>query len=204
MKKLSILLLVCIIGALCLSSVKCEEATPTEGETAENLQQTLDDAEQAMADHDKSIEGLEGEDDTDLPDMDDEDFDNVSAVDEEWKKVLAEKFGDDNVTHQFQTILDLAYQHLIYEEMDELTTLMNKHDKKEKLNDEEAATLSNAMVVKSYVEEKFGGKSEVSNAEALEILNHDNYDSWMDNMPDDIIQKIDQFMPDEESNKTDL
>ena len=127
-----------------------------------------------------------------------------SAVDEEWQKIVSTTFGDSSAMHQFQVILDMAYQHLIYEEMDELNALILKHERKDTLNDEEAATLSNAMVAKSYVEEKFGDKTEVTNAEALEIMNHDNYDTWMDNMPDDIISKIDQFMPNEVSDKTDL
>ena len=202
MKKLSILLLVCIIGALCLSSVKGDEVA--DAQHAENLEAELKNAEDAMKQHDETIKDLEDQADTDLPEMDDDDLGDDSAVDEEWKKVLASTFSDDSAVHQYQTILDLAYQHLIYEEMDELNNLLQKHERREKLNDEDAATLSNAMVVKSYVEEKFGGKTEVTNQEALDILNHDNYDTWMDNMPDDIIQKIDQFMPDEDSNKTDL
>ena len=196
MTKLSILLLVCIIGALCLSTVKCEETD--EGKTAEDLESVLHQAEETMgADGD-------GENDDDLPDMDDDDYDTGSPVDEEWEKIVSTTFGDSSAMHQFQAVLDMAYQHLIYEEMDELNALMSKHERKSTLNDEEAATLSNAMVAKSYVEEKFGDKTEVTNAEALTILNHDNYDLWMDNMPDDIIQKIDQFMPDEDVEKTDL
>ena len=193
MKKLSILLLVCIIGALCLSTVKCEETA--EGKTADDLKKTLDEAEENMADDYEN---------DDLPSLDDDDLEGGSAVDEEWQKIVSTTFGDSSAMHQFQVILDMAYQHLIYEEMDELNALILKHERKDTLNDEEAATLSNAMVAKSYVEEKFGDKTEITNAEALEILNHDNYDTWMDNMPDDIIQKIDQFMPDEDAGKTDL
>merc|ERR1719246_73210 len=137
MTKLSILLLVCIIGALCLSTVKCtDEPTSQDAEKLDNVMN-------AAGVNDDAVEPMEGEDD-DLSDMDDDDLEDSSA------------------------------------------------------DDEEAATLSNAMVAKSYVEEKFGDKTEVTNAEALTILNHDNYDLWMDNMPDDIIQKIDQFMPDED------
>ena len=196
MKKLSILLLVCIIGALCLSTVKCDEPTVEDAEK-------LDDVMNRAGVNDDQVEPMEGEDD-DVADMDDDDYEDSTAVDEEWQKIVETTFGDSSAMHQFKVILDMAYQHLIYEEMDELNALILKHERKDTLNDEEAATLSNAMVAKSYVEEKFGDKTEVTNAEALEILNHDNYDTWMDNMPDDIIQKIDQFMPDETADKTDL
>merc|ERR1719469_1808907 len=198
MKKLSILLLVYIIGALCLSTVKCTDE-PTSQEDSEKLDNVMN----AAGVNDDAVEPMEGEDD-DLSDMYDDDLEDSSAVDEEWEKIVSTTFGDSSAMHQFQAVLDMAYQHLIYEEMDELNALMSKHERKSTLNDEEAATLSNAMVAKSYVEEKFGDKTEVTNAEALTILNHDNYDLWMDNMPDDIIQKIDQFMPDEDVEKTDL
>ncbi len=138
----------------------------------------------------------------DGPHLDDADCENVPGIDEEWKTVLSTTLSNPDTIHEFDAILTIAYQHLIYEELDELNALLDKHARKERLEDEESATLSNAMVVKSYIQEKFAGKTQVTNAEALNILNHDLYDKWMDNMPDEIISKIDQFMPDEE--KADL
>ena len=121
------------------------------------------------------------------------------SIEEEWNSVLKSQFSDQNATHDKTKILNLAYQHLIYEDLETLGGLKEKHERKEKLNDEEAASLSNAYVAKSYIDMKFGDKEQVTNDEAVEILNSDKYDAWMDDMPDSVINMLDEFMPDEDS-----
>ena len=124
--------------------------------------------------------------------------DGADTVEDEWEEVVKQQFSDDTKMHTKDSVLNTAYQHLVYEELDSLDKAREKHESKAgKLTDEEAASLSNALVVKHYIDEKFGDKTEVTNAEALEILNSEKYDTWMDDMPDHVIKSLDDFMPDE-------
>merc|ERR1712039_329105 len=91
----------------------------------------------------------EGEDDTELRDLENT---TTDTVDEEWEQVLKTVLNDESKMHNKEAIMNLAYQHLIYEELDTLKDLRAKHERKEKLDDEEAASLSNAVVVQSYID----------------------------------------------------
>jgi len=123
---------------------------------------------------------------------------NTDTIEEEWEHVLKTTLSDEGKMHQKDIVLDLAYQHLIYEELDNLKLLKEKHLRKEKLDDEESASLSNALVVKSYIDSQFGERDEISNTEAISLLGSEKYDTWMDDMPDSVINMLDEFMPDED------
>jgi len=124
---------------------------------------------------------------------------NTDTIEEEWEHVLKTTLSDEGKMHQKDIVLDLAYQHLIYEELDNLKLLKEKHLRKEKLDDEESASLSNALVVKSYIDSQFGERDEISNTEAISLLGSEKYDTWMDDMPDSVINMLDEFMPDDEN-----
>ena len=174
MKKFLTILLVLSLSALLITNTKADEASP-----ADNLEEDVKPNEETVQSPD--------------------------TVEEEWNAIVQKHFSDDSKLHGKEFLLEIAYTHLIYEELDILNSARAKHEaKQEKLTDEEAASLSNALVVKHYIDEKFGDRTEVTNAEALDILNSDKYDTWMDDMPDHVINSLDEFMPDEDEEGVDL
>jgi len=213
MRRTKIIVLVTIaIALLCLTQfakatapeATGSESNPEDPVSDEQLDAYEDDAE-AEADLD-ALDSLDDDDDED--DKDDDGDDDIGdldgdedddSIEHDWKKVLETTLANKDAYHNKDTILHLAYAHLIYEEVDALDELRLKHsDKDKKLDEEESASLSNAMVVKAYIDEKFGDRTEISNDEAIMILNTERYDAWMDEMPDHVINLLDEYMPDEE------
>jgi hypothetical protein len=192
-----ILLLTAGLMLLCLLD-QAKATDPTQSEAAIQEDTTAEDTgEPSEADLDL-LDQLHNEDsdededsDAEFDDLDpnnDDDDDDDDSIESDWKKVLETTLKDKDAYHNKDTILHLAYLHLIYEDVTLLGELKLKHQAKEaKLDDEESASLSNAMVAKAYVDEKFGDREEISNDEAIMILNTDRYDAWMDEMPDNVI-----------------
>jgi hypothetical protein len=58
--------------------------------------------------------------------------------------------------------------------------------------------LSNAIVVKAYIDHKFGIRTEILTPEALTLMDSENYDTWMDDMPDNVTKMLEEYMPMEE------
>ena len=150
------------------------------------------------------LDGLLEEDEDEDDDDDDDDLslqdddEKEDTIENDWEETLKSTLANKDAYHNKDTILNLAYTHLVYEDVDQLSALRLKHQEKDtKLNDEESASLSNALVVKSYVDEKFGDRSEISNDEAIMILGSERYDKWMDDMPDNVISLLDTYMTDE-------
>lgn len=203
-----ILLLTAAVTLLCLlhqakatdptQSEAAIQADPPAEDTGEPSEADLDLLDQLHdEDHDEDEDSDPEFDDQDPNDNDEEDDDD--SIETDWKKVLETTLKDKDAYHNKDTILHLAYSHLIYEDVTALGELRLKHQaKEEKLDDEESASLSNAMVVKAYVDEKFGDREVISNDEAIMILKTDRYDAWMDEMPDHVINLQDEYMPDED------
>ena len=200
MKKFSILLL---IFAICLLTVTIKADDEVAADTPADPP-----AEETPAEETSSEEVTSSEPPAEDESAEDDDDDNseleggaTDSLDEEWETVLKTTLADAAKMHTKEEVLDLAYQHLIYEELDNLKELRTKHENKTKLDDEEAASLSNAVVVKSYIDAQFGERTEMPNQEVIDILNSEKYDNWMDDMPDSVINQLDEFMPDEEEDE---
>merc|ERR1711935_597139 len=115
------------------------------------------------------ISDIDSESDADLDELGNMDFDDelhdidtehdkfhqeMDSPDEDWQRVIETTLANKDAYHIKDTILNLAYVHLVYEDLDELSVMRLKHQGKEtKLNDDESASLTNAMVVKAYVDE---------------------------------------------------
>lgn len=172
------------------------QAKPQTEDSGEPSESDLDLLNQLQ---DENDENDDENDEFDDLDPNDDDGDDDDSIESDWKKVLETTLVNKDAYHDKDVILHLAYAHLIYEDVPALGELRLKHQAKEtKLDDEESASLSNAMVVKAYVDEKFGEREVISNDEAIMILNTDRYDAWMDEMPDHVINLLDEYMPDED------
>jgi len=66
------------------------------------------------------------------------------------------------------------------------------------LTEDDYTNLSNAMVLDEYLLIKMGNREGLTSVEAVKVLNHENYDNWMAKMPDNVADKLDKFMPNED------
>merc|ERR1711935_636543 len=98
-------------------------------------------------------------------------------------------------TQDRNTFLKLGYLHLVHDDLWEYETLRAKFDAGKVATDDEEALvrLSNGHVLKAYLEEKLAGRTEIRNAEAIEILKSENINTW--EIPDKVALELVQFSP---------
>ena len=205
-----LLLLTLAITVICLvqhsKATDTPTPTPTQNPEGPNSDGDLDDLYEDSdidgSNENEDSDEYDGEDD-DLHDLDDLDTDDENLdspdADFDWDQTVKSTFADKSASHTKDSIQNLAYKHLIYEEVDSLSATKLKHQAKEtKLTDDEISSLSNAIVVKAYIDHKFGDRVEILTPEALTLLDSRNYDTWMDDMPDSVTRLLGEYMPAED------
>jgi len=146
----------------------------------------------------KEVEEKEAADMDFLDGLNEEDTEDHEAA---WEKVVAIHFSEPEKMHSFEELALLGYEHLIYEDVTVLKRLRNMfNDETEKhlLTEDDYTNLSNAMVLDEYLLIKMGNREGLTSVEAVKVLNHENYDNWMAKMPDNVADKLDKFMPNED------
>ena len=128
----------------------------------------------------------------------DQDLDSGQRLDEvdEWDTIVNQFFFDPDRQHQKDFVMSVAYQHLSFQEIEKIKEVKKTYETSESdLTDEDRQDQANSWTLEHYIDEKFGDRTEISNDEALKILDHDSFDSWTDDMPQEQVQKTGKIMP---------
>jgi hypothetical protein len=93
-----------------------------------------------------------------------------NEIDDDFQKVLDAALSDKDAVHPKDKILRLAFETMIHEDLDEHLELNARFESgKGKFTYEDKASLANAVALNAYINDKFAGRSEMGNEEAVEI-----------------------------------
>lgn len=150
-----------------------------------------------------TVSQTDAEDDSNLDDDIDLDLDDILDADSipEYKKMMAQirsdHLSDSSRMFTYDQVMELAYEPLIFVKPESVMLLRHKHEiHRLKLNEEDGAIVSGAMACAEYVKTFFIGqdRTELSNNEVIDQLSLVKYEKWMENMPEEVIDMIDEYV----------
>lgn len=100
-------------------------------------------------------------------------------------------------------MLPIALQYFIKETGQTVDKLQQKFDT-DKLNDNEQGILASAHVVEHFLEKSYDGRETISASEAIGLLTFSKYEEYGEKHADEMVRKLDKFMPDHARDDTHL
>lgn len=139
-----------------------------------------------------------------LEDLSEMDHNTVVEHTKSIEKEMTTRLSDTSKMYTHDEVLPIAYSVLIFEELDQINAIKEAHQKNGKLDDMEASMISNAVVCDAYIKTCFKDSNELNHEAVLSCLSHKAYDTWMDDLPDSVIDLLNVYMPDDEDTSADL
>lgn len=125
-----------------------------------------------------------------------EDFD-LDLIDVNSPKLVKELtetyFPQDSTSINDSTMLEILYRFLLHESSDNIAIMQMKHDNNKKMRNEEQDMLSSAHAVQELVNgyKKKNGVEEFGKQDALNLLNREKYNEFINHFADQILEGID-------------